>query len=250
MIHTGSRGFGHQIATDYIRKFINVMGKYGIKLPDRELAAAPFDSQDGQQYWQAMSAGANFAWANRQMITHMIRRAWEKVFGSSGSFGNLEIVYDVAHNIGKIENHLDENGKEITVLVHRKGATRAFGPGRVEIPKDYQEIGQPVLVPGSMGTASYVLVGTNQTMEETFGSSAHGAGRVLSRTAAKRQIQGKSLKEYLEKQGIIVRAGSLSGLAEEAPQAYKNVDFVVDVVAGAGIAKKVAKLIPLAVIKG
>lgn len=247
MIHTGSRGFGHQIATDYIRKFISSMRKYNINLPDIQLAAIPFKSLEGQAYWQAMSCGANFAWANRQLITHMIRQAWEKIFSQDGQ---LEVVYDVAHNIGKIEEHEDEFGNIIKVLVHRKGATRAFGPGRPEVPDDYKDTGQPVLIPGSMGTASYVLVGTNQTMEETFGSTAHGAGRIMSRSAAKRQIHGASLKQELEKRGIIVRAGSMSGLAEEAPEAYKNVDMVVDVVHGAGIAKKVVKLVPLAVIKG
>lgn len=248
MIHTGSRGFGHQIATDYIRKFIGAMKKYGINLPDRELAAAPFQAEEGKSYFQAMACGANFAWSNRQLITAMIRKAWEKIFGQSD--GELEIVYDVAHNIGKIERHLGENEKEIEVLVHRKGATRAFGPGRPEVPEDYQSIGQPVLIPGSMGTASYVLVGTNQTMEETFGSSCHGAGRLMSRSAAKRLIRGAELKQKLEEKGIIVRAGSTAGLAEEAPEAYKDVDSVVDVVHGAGIAKKVARLVPLAVIKG
>jgi len=248
MIHTGSRGFGHQIATDYIRKFMSAMVKYGINLPDRELAAAPFKSGEGQQYWQAMSGGANFAWANRQLITHMVRKAWEKVLGIRP--GELSIVYDVAHNIGKIEKHLDENRNEIDVLVHRKGATRAFGPGRLEIPEDYRNIGQPVIIPGSMGTASYILVGTNQTMEESFGSSCHGAGRVMSRSKAKRSIHGATLKKQLEDRGIVIKAGSMSGLAEEAPEAYKDVDSVVDVVHGAGIAKKVARLVPLAVIKG
>lgn len=248
MIHTGSRGFGHQIATDYIRKFMLAMVKYGIKLPDRELAAAPFSSEEGQQYWQAMSAGANFAWANRQLITHMIRKAWEKVLNINPE--DLKIVYDVAHNIGKKENHLDEKGNRIEVLVHRKGATRAFGPGNIEVPEDYRKIGQPVIIPGSMGTASYILVGTNQTMEETFGSSCHGAGRVMSRSKAKRIIHGASLKRELERRGIIIKAGSMSGLAEEAPEAYKDVDSVVDVVHGAGIAKRVARLVPVAVIKG
>ncbi len=233
MIHTGSRGFGHQVATDYIRKFMKAMTKYQINLPDRELAAAPFSSEEGKAYWQAMSCGANFAWSNRQFITAMIRKAWGKVLRD----GDLPIVYDVSHNIGKIERHLDENGKEIDVLVHRKGATRAWQ-------------GQPVLIPGSMGTASHILVGTDQTMEETFGSSCHGAGRLMSRSAAKRQIRGQDLKKELESKGIIVKAGSTSGLAEEAPQAYKDVDDVVDVVHGAGIAKKVARLVPLAVIKG
>lgn len=248
MIHTGSRGLGHQIATDYIRLFMKAMIKYGIQLPDRELAAAPFKSEEGQNYWQAMQAGANFAWSNRQLITHMVRKAWEKVLGPQ--FDELTIVYDVAHNIGKLEKHLNEEDKEIEVLVHRKGATRAFGPGHPEIPEDYKSVGQPVLIPGSMATASYVLVGTTKTMEETFGSSCHGAGRMMSRSQAKRQISGQTLKQELESQGIIIRAGSMPGLAEEAPQAYKNVDEVVDVVHNADIAQKVVRLRPLGVIKG
>ena len=226
LIHTGSRGLGHQIATDYIRIMAQAMRKYGIILPDRELACAPFQSKEEQDYFKAMSAGANFAWANRQLITHEVRKAWRDVLGESG--GELSVVYDVAHNIAKIEDGL---------IVHRKGATRAFP-------------GQPVLIPGSMGTASYVLLGQSKALEESFGSSCHGAGRRISRTQAKREIRGADLKASLAKRGIAVRAGSLSGLAEEAPEAYKDIDEVVEVVHRAGIAKKVARLKPIAVIKG
>lgn len=243
MIHTGSRGLGHQVATDYIRVMMNAMSKYGIELPDRELASAPFNSPEGQDYFQAMAAAANFAWANRQLITWEVRKAWHDVLADSG--GKLEIVYDVAHNIAKLEEY---GGSK--VIVHRKGATRAFGPGHPEIHESYRDIGQPVLIPGSMGTASYVLVGTNKAMEETFGSSCHGAGRRMSRHAAKRQVRGATLREQMEQEGIVVHAGSLSGLAEEAPLAYKNVDEVVEVISQAGIAKKIARLKPLAVVKG
>ncbi len=233
LIHTGSRGLGHQIATDYIRVMMGAMPKYGIAIPDRELACAPFASEEGQNYFKAMAAGANFAWANRQLITWEVRRAWESVLGSGGK---LEIVYDVAHNIAKVESYLID-GRRTELVIHRKGATRSFP-------------GQPVLIPGSMGTASYVLVGCEKAMEESFGSSCHGAGRRLSRTQAKKQIRGSELKEELEKRGVAVSAGSFSGLAEEAPDAYKDVNEVVDVVAGAGIAAKVARLKPIAVIKG
>lgn len=243
MIHTGSRGLGHQVATDYIRSSVRAMPKYGIELPDRELAGVPFNSPEGQDYFGAMAAAANFAWANRQLITWEVRRAWENVLGIPGK--ELEIIYDVAHNIVKLEEYDNKN-----LIIHRKGATRSFGPGHPEIHELYRAVGQPVLIPGSMGTASYVLVGTNQAMEETFGSSCHGAGRRLSRHAAKRQVHGATLREQLEKQGIVVRAGSMSGLAEEAPVAYKDVEDVVDVVHQAGIAKKVARLKPLAVVKG
>lgn len=226
LIHCGSRGLGHQIATDYIQTMVRAMPKYGIVLPDRELACAPFESREGQNYFRAMSAGANFAWANRQLITWEVREAWENVFGATA--GELEIVYDVSHNIAKIENDL---------VVHRKGATRAFP-------------GQPVLIPGSMGTGSYVLVGQEESMTQSFGSTCHGAGRRMSRSKAKRTIRGSELRDKLEGQGIAVAAGSMSGLAEEAPEAYKDVDQVVEVVHQAGIAQKVARLRPVAVVKG
>lgn len=243
MIHTGSRGLGHQVATDYIRVMLRAMPKYGIELPDRELACAPFNSPEGQEYFNAMAAAANFAWANRQLITWEVRQAWQNALGQSG--GPLTIVYDVAHNIAKLEEH---GGTQL--IVHRKGATRAFGPGHPEIHEKYRAVGQPVLIPGSMGTASYVLVGTNQAMQDTFGSSCHGAGRRMSRHAALKAIDGGRLKDELENKGIVIATGSIRGLAEEAPEAYKDVDEVVAVAHQAGIAKKVARLKPLAVIKG
>lgn len=247
MVHCGSRGLGHQNATDYIRAMMSAMPKYGITLPDPELACTPFNSKEGQNYWRSMAAAANFAWANRQFITWEIRQVWQKTFGSQLSKVNsqLSLVYDVAHNLAKLEEY---DGKK--VVVHRKGATRAFPPKHPETPELYKKVGQPVLIPGSMGTASYVLVGQPGAMEISFGSSCHGAGRVMSRTKAKRQVRGSVLKEELEWQGIAVRSGSLSGLAEEAPIAYKDVEEVVNVVHGAGLAKKVARLKPVAVIKG
>lgn len=235
LIHTGSRGLGHQIATDHIRVMMNVMPKYGIKLPDNELACAPLSSPEGQNYFNAMAAGANFAWSNRQMITHGVRRSWENTLGTSG--GHLKILYDVAHNMAKIEEH-EIDGKKKKLIIHRKGATRAFGPGHPEITEEYRDVGQPVLIPGSMGTASYVLAGTTGAMEESFGSCCHGAGRMMSRHAAKRQVQGRDLFKELERKGIHIEAGSMRGLAEEAPLAYKDVDEVCDVVDRAGIAKK------------
>lgn len=230
LIHCGSRGLGHQVATDYIRVMLSAMPKYKITLPDRELASAPFSSPEGKKYFSAMSAAANFAWANRQLITWEARQAWRDVFGDGG--GKLDIVYDVAHNIAKIEEYF---GKKM--IVHRKGATRAFD-------------GQPVLIPGSMGTASYVLVGTKESEKEAFGSSCHGAGRRMSRHTAKSKVRGSELKTEMEKEGICIAAGSFSGLAEEAPFAYKDVNEVVDIVHRAGIAKKVARLRPAAVVKG
>lgn len=244
LIHTGSRGLGHQVATDYLRLMQPAMQKYNINVPDRELACTPFNSEEGQKYFSAMAAAANFAWANRQMITHRVREAFERILKEK-SGGELEIVYDVAHNIVKLENY---GGKKL--IVHRKGATRAFGPGHPEIPEKYRAVGQPVLIPGSMGTASYVLAGTKKAEEETFGSTCHGSGRIMSRHKAKQIFGGRNLKQELEKQGIIIRCASGRGLLEEAPLAYKNVDEVVEVVHNAGIAKKVARLKPLAVIKG
>jgi tRNA-splicing ligase RtcB len=238
LIHTGSRGLGHQVATDYIEKMVKSLNKYKIKLPDLELAASPFLSEEGQNYFQAMCAAANFAWSNRQLITHQIRKSWKKVLGKEG--GKLKILYDVAHNIAKIEEYEinGEKGKEKKkLIVHRKGATRSF-------PND------PVLIPGSMGTFSYVLVGNKNSLEESFGSTCHGAGRRMSRQKAKKTIYGSELKKQLEKENIIVKEGSLSGLAEEAPFAYKDVNEVVEVVSQNKIASKVARLKPLAVIKG
>lgn len=247
LIHTGSRGLGHQVATDYIKVMIKEMGKYKINVPDRELACVPFSSTEGQNYFSAMSAAANFAFSNRQLITHEVRTAWENIFGNSG--GELNILYDVCHNIAKIEEH-EINGSRKKLIVHRKGATRAFGPLNEDLPEAYKNSGQPVIIPGSMGTASYVLVGTEQSMKQTFGSTCHGAGRQMSRHAARKKVQGDKLRRDLYEKGIIVQAGSIRGIAEEAPIAYKDIDNVVDIVALAGIAKKVAKLKPLAVIKG
>jgi len=252
LIHCGSRGLGHQVATDYIKIMLGAMAKYKIEIPDRQLACAPFQSPEGQSYWKAMQAAANFAWANRQMITWETRLAWDKIFGK-GEGEKLKLVYDVCHNIAKVEEYgtgaKDANAK-MKVMVHRKGATRAFPPHHPETPERYKEIGQPVIIPGSMGTASYVLVGTAGSMTESFGSSCHGAGRMMSRTAAKKKIRGADLKQELEARGISVRSGSMSGLAEEAPFAYKDVEKVVDVVHNTGIAKRVARLRPVGVIKG
>ncbi len=248
-IHTGSRGFGHQICTDYVRKLQDAVRKYGIILPDKQLVCAPIDSPDGKDYLAAMRCGANYAFINRQLLADKIRQAFEKALAGKVKDWHLRQLYDVAHNIGKFEKHVI-NGEERMLCVHRKGATRAFGPGSEDLPEDYADIGQPVLVPGSMGTASWVLIGTNKSMARSFGSSCHGAGRVMSRSQAKREVWGEDLRQRLEKEGIVVRAGSLPGLAEEAPKAYKDVDQVVESVVGAGIAKKVARLRPLVVIKG
>jgi tRNA-splicing ligase RtcB len=216
---------------------------------DRQLVCAPFDSEEGRQYFGAMCAAANFAFANRQVLVHHIRRSFEQTLAGRLGCWELRQVYDIAHNIAKVETH-EVEGKQVRVCVHRKGATRAFGPGFEELPPRYRGLGQPVLVPGSMGTASYVLVGTQASMAQTFGSSCHGAGRTMSRSKAKKMIHGGALRSQLEQEGIAVRAGSLKGVAEEAPVAYKDVDDVVQVVHNAGIARKVARLRPLAVIKG
>jgi tRNA-splicing ligase RtcB len=248
-IHSGSRGLGHQVCTDYVRSLQEAVKKYHIKLPDRELVCAPLDSPEGRDYFAAMAGAANYAWANRQCLTYHTRRTFEGVLAGKIKSWELTTVYDVAHNIAKIEEY-EIGGKRAKLCVHRKGATRAFGPGQPELPKVYRAVGQPVLVPGDMGTASYVLVGTEEAMKASFGSTCHGAGRVLSRRAAKRQIRGDKLRAELEAQGIRVRAGSMPGLAEEAPAAYKDIERVVDVVQRAGLARKVAKLRPLAVMKG
>ena len=248
-IHCGSRGLGHQVCTDYVQQFQSAVRKYGIDLPDRELVCAPMDSPEGQAYLGAMRAAANFAFANRQLLAFAARRAFEEIFAPGKQNWHLHQVYDIAHNMGKIETH-EVNGKQMKVCVHRKGATRAFGPGSPGLPPEYKKIGQPVIIPGSMGTASWVLVGTEDSMTRSFGSSCHGAGRVMSRSKAKKEVQGDVLRQELEERGIKVRAGSMPGLAEEAPSAYKDVDAVVDTVSAAGIAKKVARLKPVAVIKG
>lgn len=248
-IHCGSRGFGHQICSDYVRTFQGAVHRYGIHLPDRELVCAPLESPEGQDYLGAMRAAANFAFVNRQVLAHQARLAFEDVLAGKVHRWNLYQVYDVAHNMGKIEWH-EVDGERLQVCVHRKGATRAFGPGSPTIPREYREIGQPVIIPGSMGTASWVLVGTAESMQRSFGSTCHGAGRVMSRRKAKRSVRGEHLRRDLEQSGIRVRAGSLPGLAEEAPQAYKDVDEVVETVCKAGIARKVARLRPVAVVKG
>lgn len=245
MIHCGSRGLGHQTCTDYVRIMMQKLPEWGYELPDRELMYAPFSSPEGQDYFNAMAAAANYAWANRHMIAHWVRQVWRELIGDIP----LHMVYDVSHNLGKVEKHL-MNGKERTLVLHRKGATRAFGPGMPQLPQQYKNIGQPVLIPGTMGTASYILVGTQQSMEVAFGSSCHGAGRRLSRAQAKKEVHGSELRKELQHRGIIIRSDSDPGLAEEAPLAYKDVDNVVNVVDAAGLAKKVARVKPLAVIKG
>jgi tRNA-splicing ligase RtcB len=245
-IHCGSRGFGHQICTDYVQSFQFAVARYGIHLPDRELVCAPIESEEGQAYLAAMKSAANYAFANRQVLASHTRRSFQEVFGGEIA---LRQVYDIAHNMGKIETH-PIAGEPLTVCVHRKGATRAFGPGFVGLPPEYRPLGQPVLVPGSMGTESWILLGTAESDRLSFGSSCHGAGRVMSRAKAKREVRGDRLQGELEKEGISVRAGSMPGLAEEAPQAYKNVSRVVEVVSKAGIAHKVARLRPVAVVKG
>lgn len=245
MIHSGSRGFGHQVCTDYLEVMQEVMPKYGIKVVDRQLACVPIKSREGAEYLRAMAAAANFAFANRQMMSHWIRQAFKRVLNS----GTLKLIYDVAHNIAKEEEYNVE-GRLLTVLVHRKGATRAFPKHNAHIPKEYFEIGQPVLIPGSMGTCSYVLVGTERAMAETFGSTCHGAGRAMSRHAAKKDISAEQLIRQLKEKGIQVRGASKSGLTEEKPEAYKDVSAVVEVVHNAGISLKVAKMVPIGVIKG
>ncbi|MCK4453888.1 RtcB family protein [Candidatus Parcubacteria bacterium] len=245
MIHTGSRGLGHQVCTDYLKTMIPAMQKYNIKVPDKEFACVPFSSSEGQRYFKAMASAANYAWANRQMIVYYTRLAWKKVLGKKK---RLELLYDVAHNIIKKETYKID-GAEVKLAVHRKGATRAFPPGHPEIPEKYRLVGQPVLIPGSMGTASYVLNG-QKTGEEAFYSTSHGAGRTMSRHQAVRQISGQKVINELKSKGIIVKCRSDRGIAEEAPMAYKNIDEIVEIVHRAGLSKKVAKLVPLAVIKG
>ncbi|HLI86515.1 MAG TPA: RtcB family protein [Bryobacteraceae bacterium] len=246
LVHCGSRGLGHQVCTDFLARMGAAMKKYGIELPDRQLACVPIQSEEGQSYLAAMRAAANFAWANRQAILHFLRGAFRRIFGQQVQ---LEVVYDVCHNIAKRERHRMD-GREVDVLVHRKGATRAFPPGHPELPEAYRGVGQPVLVPGSMGTASWVLAGAEGSMRETFGSVCHGAGRLMSRTAAKKGRTASEVKKDLEARGIFVRGETKDGILEEVPEAYKNVDEVIEVVAGAGLARKVARLRPMGVIKG
>ncbi len=248
-IHCGSRGFGHQVCSDFVAELQPAVRRYGIQLPDRELVSAPIDSPEGRRYLAAMACAANYAFANRQILARHARQAFEEVLRGRVRRWQLHQVYDIAHNMGKIEEHTIA-GRPERVCVHRKGATRAFGPGHPSLPPVYRSIGQPVLVPGSMGTASWVLVGSSDSMSLSFGSCCHGAGRVMSRHEAKRSVRGDQLRRDLEARGVRVRAGSLPGLAEEAPQAYKDVDAVVEVVIRAGIANRVARLRPVAVVKG
>jgi len=249
LIHTGSRGLGHQVCDDYLRIMEQAVRKYDINLPDRQLACAPIESSEGKDYLAAMACAANYAWANRQCITHWARESFSTVFGKSLKELGMEQVYDVAHNIAKIEEHSVE-GKRVTLCVHRKGATRAFPAGHKDIPQRYQDIGQPVLIPGDMGRRSYVAIGTEKAMTETFGSTCHGAGRLQSRGAAKRSLRGTDIASELAAKGILVKTGHMASLAEEAPQAYKDISQVIDVTHKAGISLKVAMATPIGVIKG
>ena len=249
LIHCGSRGFGHQVCSDYLRVAEQSMDKYNIHLPDKELACVPNNSEEGNSYRKAMFAALNFAWSNRQMITHWTRKSFERVFDQTESDLDMELVYDVAHNIAKIEKH-KVDGKERNVVVHRKGATRAFPSNRDEIPLKYRDLGQPVLIPGSMGTSSWILLGQKNSMDLSFGSTAHGAGRTMSRSKARRNYTEDSVKKSLNDKGIFIKALTRDGVVEETPQAYKDVDAVVNVSHNLGIATKVAKLVPIGVIKG
>jgi tRNA-splicing ligase RtcB (3'-phosphate/5'-hydroxy nucleic acid ligase) len=254
LIHCGSRGFGHQVCSDYLRVAEIALRKYGFTLPDRELACVPYDSDEGRDYLAAMNCALNFAWCNRQMIMHWARKAFEKVFGGSKDHLDMKLVYDVAHNIAKIERHSIEIGNEGSsirnLMVHRKGATRAFPAGMEQITTRYRSIGQPVIIPGSMGTASWLLLGSQKSMDLSFGSTAHGAGRTMSRGAAKRKYNEQSVKKALESRGIYVKALTREGIVEEIPEAYKDVDTIADISHNLGIATKVARLVPLGVIKG
>jgi tRNA-splicing ligase RtcB len=249
IVHTGSRGLGHQVCDDYIKILMQSTQKYGIELPDRQLCCAPIGSKEGKQYLAAMAGAANYAFANRQIIFHWVRETFERVFRMSSEQLGLKLVYDVCHNIAKVERHR-VNDREMKVCVHRKGATRAFPPNHPDIPDGYKHVGQPVLIPGDMGRYSYVLVGTEQAMKETFGSTCHGAGRVLSRKQAKKVAKGRAIIRELDDQGITIRSAGRGTVAEEIPEAYKDVSQVVEVVYGAGISRKVARLRPMGVIKG
>ena len=249
MIHTGSRGFGHQVCTDFLDVMERAAGKYKIELPDKELACAPFDSSEARDYLAAMKAAANYAWANRQCIMHWAEEAFMKLFNTSPQKLGMSLIYDVAHNIAKIEEH-EVNGKKMKLIVHRKGATRAFPPGHPELPEIYRHLGQPVLIPGDMGRASYVLLGTEKAMKETFGSTCHGAGRLMSRHQAIKKAKGRTIWREMEDKGIIVRSAGRETLAEEMSEAYKDISNVVDVVHNAGISTKVVRLRPIGVIKG
>jgi tRNA-splicing ligase RtcB (3'-phosphate/5'-hydroxy nucleic acid ligase) len=249
MVHCGSRGFGHQIGTDYLRIFSEAMKKYNINVADRELACAPFSSNEGQDYYKAMACAANMAFSNRQVILHRIREGFAKIFKTEAEKLEMNLVYDVAHNIAKVEEHTID-GKRKKVVVHRKGSTRAFPPGHPELAHLYKETGQPVIIGGSMETGSYLLAGTQKAMDDTFGSTAHGSGRTMSRSQAKREVRGDELQKKMEKNGIYVKAASYSGLAEEAGFAYKNINEVVETLKIAGISKPVVQLKPIGNVKG
>jgi tRNA-splicing ligase RtcB len=249
MIHTGSRGLGHQICSDYLRYMEKAARKYNIKLPDRQLACAPINSEEGIKYFKAMNCGANYAWTNRQLITHWVRESFEDVFKTPAEDLEMSILYDVAHNIAKREKHKID-GKLKSVIVHRKGATRAFGPGCEDIPEVYRKIGQPVIIPGDMGTASYLMHGTTIAMEETFGSTAHGAGRALSRAKALKLYNSNTIKTELERKGIYIMADSKGVIAEECSEAYKSIELVADVAHNSGISLKVSRMKPMGVVKG
>ncbi|MCP8310657.1 MAG: RtcB family protein [Candidatus Methylarchaceae archaeon HK02M1] len=249
LVHTGSRGYGHQVCSDYLKVMESAVRKYGIYLPDRELACAPNTSKEAEDYMKAMATALNYAWSNRQMITHWTRNVFENFFKMSEQDLGMKLVYDVAHNIAKLEEH-SINGSKKKVVVHRKGATRAFPPGSSAIPRAYRDVGQPALLPGSMGTASWLLLGTSKAMDLSFGSTAHGAGRMMSRAKAIKTFPASEIKKNLKNRGILIEAASWKGIAEEAPGAYKNVDSVAEVSHRLGIATKVARLIPMGVVKG
>ena len=249
MIHCGSRGFGHQVCTDYLRNFESGMRRVGIEVRDRDLACLPFNSKEGQDYYAAMVSAANFAFVNRQIIVNRVRDAFSRVFHRDAEALDMHLIYDVAHNVAKVETHAVE-GSKTKVLVHRKGATRSFGPGHPDVPAPYRDVGQPVIIGGSMETGSYLLVGTQKAMEDTFGSTAHGSGRTMSRTAAKREVRGADLQRKMMERGIYVKAATMDGLAEEAGMAYKDISEVVETMDSAGISKKVVALRPVGNIKG
>jgi len=249
MIHSGSRGFGYQVCDDYAKGMISALSKYNIKVPDRQLACAPFNSAEGKRYFGAMKCAANYAWNNRQCLMHLVRLTFEKIFSESWQGLGMSLVYDVAHNIAKVEKYKID-GKEKSLCIHRKGATRAFGPGQPDLPPIYKNIGQPVIIPGDMGTNSYLLAGTQKAMDDSFGSTCHGAGRCLSRKAAIRSFPVDQVRKELEEKGIVLMAAGKGTISEEAPQAYKDVNEVVEAVEGAGISKRVCRMKPLGVLKG
>ena len=249
MIHSGSRGLGHQVCTDYLQVMDHAVKKMGLELPDRQLACAPLESAEGRGYMAAMACACNYAVANRQALMHWARRSFEQQFSSSERDLGMDLLFDVSHNVARVEAH-QVDGKRMELCVHRKGATASFPAGHPDVPRAYAEVGQPVIIPGDMGTCSYVLVGTEEAMRESFGSTCHGAGRAMSRSKAKKTVRGSELRQRLASQGILVTAGKDSMLAEEAPEAYKDVSRVVDICEGAGLSRKVARLKPMAVLKG